>query len=70
MPGAVLTIDEREEISRGLVDEETFTEIAARIGRHKSAVSREVGRHGGTAGLPRLRRAAGGPGGAEAAQGP
>ncbi len=47
MPGAVLTIDEREEISRGLVDEETFTEIAARIGRHKSTVSREVGRHGG-----------------------
>ena len=47
MPGPALTIDEREEISRGLVDDETFADIAGRIGRHKSTVSREVARHGG-----------------------
>lgn len=47
MPGTALTMPEREEISRGLVDGETFIDIAGRIGRHKSTVSREVARHGG-----------------------
>lgn len=47
MPGTDLIIDEREEISRGCAEGETFTSIADRIGRHKSTVSREVGRHGG-----------------------
>lgn len=47
MPGTALTMEEREEISRGLVEDETFSAIARRIGRHTSTVSREVARGGG-----------------------
>jgi IS30 family transposase len=46
----VLTLADREEISRGLAEELQFKQIAARIGRDRSVVSREVGRHGGRAG--------------------
>jgi len=42
-----LSAFEREEISRGLRARETFAEIAARLGRSTSTVSREVGRNGG-----------------------
>lgn len=46
LAGAPLIVAEREEISRGCAEEETFTDIAAPIGRHKSPVSREVGPRG------------------------
>ena len=45
----VLTLAEREEISRGLAREESFRTIATRLGRPPSTVSREVGRNGGRA---------------------
>lgn len=40
------TLAEREEISRGLTNNETFKKIGQRIGKDKSAVSREVNRDG------------------------
>ena len=46
----MLTLIDREEISRGLAEDLFFTEIAVRIGRDPSVVSREVARHGGRAG--------------------
>ena len=42
-----LSLDEREEISRGLVAGESLRAIAGRLGRSPSTVSREVARHGG-----------------------
>ena len=42
-----LSVEEREEISRGLAGEGSFREIALRLGRPVSTVSREVGRNGG-----------------------
>ncbi len=42
-----LTVGDREEISRGLATGVSFRQIAARLGRAPSTVSREVGRHGG-----------------------
>jgi IS30 family transposase len=42
-----LIVTEREEISRGLATGVSFRQIAARLGRAPSTVSREVGRHGG-----------------------
>jgi IS30 family transposase len=40
---------ERDEISRGLVEDPmmTWTELARRVGRHPGTVAREVARHGG-----------------------
>ncbi len=38
---------DREEISRGLVESLDYKDIAVRIGRDASVVSREVARHGG-----------------------
>ncbi len=46
----MLTGVEREEISRGLAERLSNLEIAARVGRHPSVVSRERRRHGGNAG--------------------
>jgi IS30 family transposase len=46
---SVLSLAEREEISRGLARNESFRTIAVRLGRAPSTVSREVGRHGGRA---------------------
>jgi IS30 family transposase len=43
-----LSLKEREEISRGLALTESFREIARRIGRATSTVSREIARHGGS----------------------
>jgi IS30 family transposase len=43
----VLALAEREEISRGLAQEESVRRIAARLGRAASTVSREISRHGG-----------------------
>lgn len=42
-----LSLDDREEISRGLIVEESFASIARRLGRSTSTVSREVHRNGG-----------------------
>jgi len=42
-----MTLAEREEIFRGLVDERSFHSIASRLGRATSTVSREVKRNGG-----------------------
>nr|WP_260195553.1 IS30 family transposase [Actinophytocola gossypii] len=43
----MLTLADREEISRGLAESLEFKDIAVRIGRDASVVSREVARHGG-----------------------
>ncbi|WP_083473546.1 IS30 family transposase [Frankia sp. R43] len=42
-----LSMAEREEISRGLAEELSFSEIGRRVGRPACTVSREVTRHGG-----------------------
>ena len=42
-----LTLTEREEISRGIASGSSIREIAARLYRAASTVSREVTRHGG-----------------------
>ncbi|MGH9158258.1 MAG: IS30 family transposase [Acidimicrobiales bacterium] len=44
-----LTLADREDISRGLAEELTYVQIACRIGRNPSVVSRDVARHGGRA---------------------
>ncbi|MFP5308388.1 MAG: helix-turn-helix domain-containing protein [Actinomycetes bacterium] len=49
MPGARLTLDEREEIALGIATGRTFTDIAERVGRPTSTVSRGVDRNGGPA---------------------
>src|SRR4051812_30899957 len=45
----MLTLTDREEISRGLAEGLEFTEIARLIRRNPSVVSRDVARHGGRA---------------------
>jgi hypothetical protein len=47
MPGGRLTQEERHEIAGGLAGGLTYTEIAARLGRPVSTVTREVSRNGG-----------------------
>jgi len=47
--GRVLSMSEREEISRGLVTSESVRSIARRLGRAPSSISREINRHGGAA---------------------
>ena len=42
-----LTLDEREEISRGLATQLSLRTIASQIGRSPSTVSREINRNGG-----------------------
>jgi IS30 family transposase len=44
----VLSLGEREEISRGLIAGESLRGIAKRLDRAPSTISREIGRHGGT----------------------
>ncbi|HWE91850.1 MAG TPA: IS30 family transposase [Pseudonocardiaceae bacterium] len=46
----LLTLADREEISRGLAESLEYKDIAVRIGRDASIVSREVARHGGRGG--------------------
>jgi IS30 family transposase len=48
----MLTLPDREEISRGLAEGLPYKEIAVLVGRDPSMISREVGRHGGRAGYP------------------
>ncbi len=45
--GVVLSVEEREEVSRGIVEGESGRVIAARLGRHYSVVNREIARNGG-----------------------
>ncbi len=45
MPGCRLSLAEREEIRVGLVRDESFSRIAARLGRAASTVTREVARN-------------------------
>ncbi|MFD5622231.1 MarR family transcriptional regulator [Streptomyces yangpuensis] len=49
MPGGRLTHDERSEIAAGLRDGLSYTDIAGRLGRPISTVTREVARNGGPA---------------------
>jgi IS30 family transposase len=49
VPGRRLSIEEREELSRGLVAKESLRSIAGRLGRPASTLSREVARNGGVA---------------------
>lgn len=43
----MLVLSDREEISRGLAQDLQYKEIAIRLGRNPSVISREVARHGG-----------------------
>ena len=43
----VLSVGDREEISRGIAQGADGVVIAARIGRDPSVISREITRHGG-----------------------
>ncbi|AVT28701.1 MarR family transcriptional regulator [Plantactinospora sp. BC1] len=47
MPGGRLTQQERQRIATGLADGLSYAEIARRLGRPTSTISREVGRNGG-----------------------
>ncbi len=47
MPGVRLGLEEREAIGLGLAREEPFAEIARRLGRPTSTISREVATSGG-----------------------
>lgn len=51
----VLSLHEREEISRGLSAELSLRQIAAQLGRATSSISREIRRHGGRASYRALR---------------
>ena len=46
-PALRLSVQEREEVSRGLENAETYRQIASRLGRSPSTISREVGNNGG-----------------------
>jgi IS30 family transposase len=50
-----LSLEEREEISRGLAAEDSFRAIALRLGRSASTVSREVNANGGPQGYRACR---------------
>ncbi|MBV9160924.1 MAG: helix-turn-helix domain-containing protein [Pseudonocardiales bacterium] len=43
----MLCAEEREEIPRGIVAEESGRMIAQRLGRHFLVINREIARHGG-----------------------
>src|SRR4051794_24932951 len=43
----VLSLAERESVSRGLAQDKPLRQIAAELGRSASTISREVKRHGG-----------------------
>ncbi|NUR27837.1 MAG: helix-turn-helix domain-containing protein [Catenulispora sp.] len=50
MPGGRLTQQDRHRIATGLADDLSYAEIARRLGRSTSTVSREIARNGGPAG--------------------
>jgi IS30 family transposase len=47
MPGAVLSVAEREEIRVGIEVKESLSDIARRLDRSPSTITREVKRNGG-----------------------
>lgn len=47
MRGKVLTVEERDEILRGLCEKLSDRSIATRLGRNQSVISREITRNGG-----------------------
>ncbi|MBT8452363.1 MAG: helix-turn-helix domain-containing protein, partial [Deltaproteobacteria bacterium] len=47
MPGARLSLEERERISRGLARGHSYAELGRQLGRPTSTISREVRRNGG-----------------------
>ena len=63
-----LTLADREEITIGLHAGESFTAIAARLGKAVSTVSREVAANGGRTGVPGLAGASASPRAGPAAQ--
>ncbi|OKI02573.1 MarR family transcriptional regulator [Streptomyces sp. CB02923] len=50
MPGGRLTQQERQRIAAGLADDLSYAEIARRLDRPTSTISREIGRNGGPGG--------------------
>jgi len=54
MPGALLSLPEREEIAVALSLDRavSWAEIGRRVGRHRTTISREVTSHGGPGPLP------------------
>src|SRR5581483_6860213 len=50
MPGGRLTQSERQQIALGLADSLPYAEIARRLGRPTSTITREVMRNGGPTG--------------------
>ena len=54
--GRMLTLEEREDISRGIASGSSIRAIASGLGRAASTVSREVTRHGGRSAYRKLRR--------------
>ena len=50
MPGGRLTQQDRQRVAAGLADGLSYAEIARRLGRPTSTISREVARNGGPAG--------------------
>jgi IS30 family transposase len=45
--GKVLTVEERDEVLRGICEDLSDRSIAVRLGRHQSVISREITRNGG-----------------------
>ena len=54
-----MTLLEREEISRGIARDLSARQIAARLGRDPSVISREIARNGGRSAYRRIVRRSG-----------
>ncbi|MET7339291.1 helix-turn-helix domain-containing protein [Nonomuraea sp. NPDC005650] len=55
MPGGRLTAEDRRRIAEGLAADLTYAEIARRLGRSRSTVTREIARNGGPNGYRAAR---------------